>query len=87
MGSLASEDSSPHLRVAATTPATSGHTADQISLGDFPSTTPFGYETAESTEPAANTELDLSADWLMWQLFNSQVPTGWLTSGVNPLDV
>lgn len=38
-------------------------------------------------ESMPSTELDFSTDWLMWQLFNSQVPTGWLNTGVDPFDV
>lgn len=34
-----------------------------------------------------DTELDFSADWLMWQLFNSQVPATWFPKDYNPLDV
>ncbi|CAK40739.1 Zn(II)2Cys6 transcription factor [Aspergillus niger] len=29
-----------------------------------------------SDEPIPNPDLDASADWLMWQLFNSQIPAG-----------
>ncbi|PYI21643.1 hypothetical protein BO99DRAFT_420552 [Aspergillus violaceofuscus CBS 115571] len=37
--------------------------------------------------PTATTDVDSSADWLMWQLFNSQVPAGWLDKDVDPFDV
>lgn len=29
-------------------------------------------------QDTASTEPGISADWLMWQLFNSEVPLGWL---------
>lgn len=29
-------------------------------------------------QDTADSEPGLSADWLMWQLFNSEVPLGWL---------
>ncbi|RAQ78479.1 hypothetical protein COH21_011994 [Aspergillus flavus] len=34
-----------------------------------------------------DTELDISADWLMWQLFNSQVPATWIHNEYSPFDV
>ncbi|GKZ35787.1 hypothetical protein AbraIFM66950_006582 [Aspergillus brasiliensis] len=38
-------------------------------------------------EPMPNSELDASADWLMWQLFNSQIPAGWLSTGMEPFEI
>ncbi|KAI3011157.1 transcriptional regulator family: Fungal Specific TF [Aspergillus niger] len=38
-------------------------------------------------EPIPNPDLDASADWLMWQLFNSQIPAGWLSNGVDPFEI
>ena len=32
----------------------------------------------DDIEPILDAGDDPSADWLMWQLFNSQVPSGWL---------
>ncbi|RDH21196.1 hypothetical protein M747DRAFT_322606 [Aspergillus niger ATCC 13496] len=40
-----------------------------------------------SDEPIPNPDLDASADWLMWQLFNSQIPAGWLSTGVDPFEI
>lgn len=44
-----------------------------VPMSDHPSN-PFG----DDIEPILGAEDDPSADWLMWQLFNSQVPSGWL---------
>ncbi|RDK38942.1 hypothetical protein M752DRAFT_221259 [Aspergillus phoenicis ATCC 13157] len=38
-------------------------------------------------EPIPNPDLDASADWLMWQLFNSQIPAGWLNTGDDPFEI
>ncbi|RDH36195.1 hypothetical protein BDQ94DRAFT_185379 [Aspergillus welwitschiae] len=40
-----------------------------------------------SDEPIPNPDLDASADWLMWQLFNSQIPAGWLSTGDDPFEI
>ncbi|EHA19714.1 hypothetical protein ASPNIDRAFT_179724 [Aspergillus niger ATCC 1015] len=38
-------------------------------------------------EPIPNPDLNASADWLMWQLFNSQIPAGWLSTGDDPFEI
>ncbi|KAL3486507.1 hypothetical protein BJX62DRAFT_215192 [Aspergillus germanicus] len=43
---------------------------------------PFhGENTAPGGDAMQPAEMDLSVDWMMWQLFNSQVPAGWLNPG------
>ncbi|CAG8149530.1 unnamed protein product [Penicillium salamii] len=65
--------------------APSDFTDNQFSTGPFPSV-PF--ENHNSSIPLTpSTDADSSADWLMWQLFNSQVPTGWLNSDIDMFNV
>ncbi|KAL2822107.1 hypothetical protein BJX63DRAFT_417869 [Aspergillus granulosus] len=59
---------------------TGSHAAAGSPVEQFPTTAaPFQRNTLVlGTESMPATELDFSADWMMWQLFNSQVPAGWL---------
>ncbi|RDW94176.1 Zn(II)2Cys6 transcription factor [Aspergillus mulundensis] len=71
-----------------TTPATNGHTAANVSgpVNDIPQINYIGDGDAginlldNESMHFHNTEMDLSAEGLMWQLFNSEVPAGWLTA-------
>ncbi|KAJ5087373.1 hypothetical protein N7456_010989 [Penicillium angulare] len=47
---------------------------DLATTGSFPPMVPFGHDLGPVSDPDA----DFSADRLMWDLFNSQVPAGWL---------
>ncbi|RAL06924.1 fungal specific transcription factor domain-containing protein [Aspergillus homomorphus CBS 101889] len=63
-----------------------GDLADNpVSTGAFPSGPLENHN--GSNQVAPDTNADLSADWLMWQLFNSQVPAGWLNHEIDPFDV
>ena len=45
----------------------------------------WGNDTMLQNEPTgSNIENGPSADWLMWELFNSQVPAGWVNSDFDP---
>lgn len=53
----------------------SDYPSDLVTVGSFPPLVPFG----DHLEPMPDAETtDFSADRLMWDLFNSQVPAGWL---------
>lgn len=47
---------------------------DPVTTGAFDPAMPFG----DNMEHTIDTGYELSADWMMWQLFNSQVEPGWL---------
>lgn len=66
--------------------------------GNEHSTSPITMEAAAPTDPLHDDmvrrdehmpgmELDFSADWMMWQLFNSQIPAGWFHEDDNPFGV
>ncbi|XHF98583.1 hypothetical protein AWENTII_002131 [Aspergillus wentii] len=61
----------------------SDHSADPVTIGAFPP----GLSFSDNLELMPNTETDLSADLLMWQLFNSQVPAGWLNKDIDSFGV
>ncbi|CAG7987325.1 unnamed protein product [Penicillium salamii] len=69
--------------VAAVNSAQRDTTAD-IALTNHvsPPAMPF----ADGMELLPEPETDPSADWLMWQLFNSQVPAGWLDKGFDSFE-
>ncbi|PLB44949.1 hypothetical protein P170DRAFT_450012 [Aspergillus steynii IBT 23096] len=62
--------------------APEGPSTDSFTIQDSP-TALFQDEMALVDGPLQNTELDPSTEWQMWQLFNSQVPAGWLNRGVD----
>ncbi|KAJ5273011.1 hypothetical protein N7478_008136 [Penicillium angulare] len=50
------------------------HRTDLDTTGLFPSMVPFG----DDLQPVSDPDVNFSADRLMWDLFNSQVPARWL---------
>ncbi|RAK75313.1 Zn(II)2Cys6 transcription factor [Aspergillus fijiensis CBS 313.89] len=63
------------------------HADNTASLGAFhPVFSGATLGSMPATTTTTTTDVDPSADWLMWQLFNSQVPPGWLDEGVEPFD-
>ncbi|OJI83003.1 hypothetical protein ASPTUDRAFT_123266 [Aspergillus tubingensis CBS 134.48] len=76
------ENISSNLRASAPNQAMEPVTTDGI-----PPSASFDSNFGLSDEPIPNSELDASADWLMWQLFNSQIPAGWLSSGMDPFEI
>ncbi|GAT22533.1 hypothetical protein RIB2604_01505690 [Aspergillus luchuensis] len=47
-------------------------------MDGIPPSASFDSNFGLNDEPIPNSELDASADWLMWQLFNSQIPADYL---------
>lgn len=39
---------------------------------------PNAWDNIDLGQDTSNSEIGASTDWLMWQLFNSEVPLGWL---------
>ncbi|KAF9895202.1 hypothetical protein FE257_000104 [Aspergillus nanangensis] len=46
----------------------------------------MGGNVVPGNAPTQDSELESSTDWLMWQLFNSQVPAGWMNWDATPFD-
>lgn len=82
--SAASEvNSSSQRGVPAEFVTMSDNPTDSSTTGTFDPMMPFGH----AMEPIIDTGYDLSADWLMWQLFNSQVPAGWLNQDFDSINI
>lgn len=65
--------------------ATNGHANAPDTSANRSFTDPLGGDTVLQNEPTgSNIENGPSADWLMWELFNSQVPAGWINSDFDP---
>lgn len=65
--------------------ATNRHAAIPDTSANRSVTDPQGNDTMPQNEPtSSNIENGPSADWLMWELFNSQVPAGWINSDFDP---
>ncbi|KAL4747374.1 hypothetical protein BDW72DRAFT_206528 [Aspergillus terricola var. indicus] len=80
----------PVRQEASATFVTEGHTSSQITTDAIPQTyylddTDMGSLNHEPM-PLQNTGVDFSADGLMWQLFNSEVPAGWLAVNMYPFN-
>ncbi|KAL3474797.1 hypothetical protein BJX99DRAFT_230995 [Aspergillus californicus] len=53
---------------------------------DQPAVSSFPDDPVLANGPMADVGLDASADWMMWQLFNSQIPAGWMNPGFDPFN-
>ncbi|BCS16282.1 hypothetical protein ALUC_80489A [Aspergillus luchuensis] len=60
---------------------------EPVTMDGIPPSASFDSNFGLNDEPIPNSELDASADWLMWQLFNSQIPAGWLSSSMDPFEI
>lgn len=81
-GGTGPEDISTNLRASAP-----NQVMEPVTMDGIPPSASFDSSFGLSDEPMPNSELDASADWLMWQLFNSQIPAGWLSSGMDPFEI
>ncbi|KAL5341133.1 hypothetical protein BJX70DRAFT_75565 [Aspergillus crustosus] len=75
------EETSMNVEHSSSLPAL---TADITGLENIPLTAPLDSNMALRTTAVPVTEGEPSTDWMMWQLFNSQVPAGWMNSGSDP---
>ncbi|KAL4868691.1 hypothetical protein BDV12DRAFT_169235 [Aspergillus spectabilis] len=82
----AREDISAHLRPSSALPVTTVDTVGLDATENPLLTAPLDADMALSNATIPNTEVNSSTDWMMWQLFNSQVPAGWITSDSNPFN-
>ncbi|OJJ64671.1 hypothetical protein ASPSYDRAFT_75230 [Aspergillus sydowii CBS 593.65] len=65
--------------------ATNDHATVPDTSANRSVTDQWGNDTMLQNEPTgSNIENGPSADWLMWELFNSQVPAGWVNSDFDP---
>ncbi|KAL4738757.1 hypothetical protein BDV11DRAFT_205717 [Aspergillus similis] len=80
----------PVQQEASATFVTEGHTSSQITTDAVPQTHYLDDNDMGSLDhepmPLQNTGVDFSADGLMWQLFNSGVPAGWLAANIYPFN-
>ncbi|RAH55253.1 hypothetical protein BO85DRAFT_377202 [Aspergillus piperis CBS 112811] len=81
-GASGPENISSNLRASAP-----NQVMEPVTMDGIPPSASFDSNFGLSDEPIPNSELDASADWLMWQLFNSQIPAGWLSSSMDPFEI
>lgn len=76
---------STHIGPPPLTVPTNEHPFTPNSTEIHPFSAPLGDDTAAGNQPL-NVESGQasSADWMMWELFNSQIPAGWLNSDFDP---
>ncbi|RDW76313.1 uncharacterized protein DSM5745_06305 [Aspergillus mulundensis] len=81
--SAVSDDVPTYSDAPATEIASIDPAINPATTGALPSMVGFG----DNMGLAQDTAVDNSADWLMWQLFNSQVPAGWFSQEAGSFDV
>ncbi|KAL6236203.1 hypothetical protein BDW75DRAFT_229656 [Aspergillus navahoensis] len=81
----------PVQQEEAATFVANGHTISQNTMDFVPQTYYLGSTDRESLDnesmPLQISGVDFSADELMWQLFSSEIPAGWLTADMHPFNI
>ena len=63
------------------------HGLDPDSIDCHQSSSHSGDNMALENIPAVASKGASSADWMMWELINSQLPSGWLNSDFDPFAI